>query len=162
MKPKPFWLLNHFTVPVSMGDPLHMCLEPRSRARRVNSRSGRDSSVRHAIRGEAKSFGRNSMGEYGDRSSISQGARPFRALPDIKAWHGKAHRAGVFAGQRLAVSGMSGQRVLGQEIIKRQVGGVAVIAVQDDVAPSSPGAGPARRDGGRKCLQSRCRNATMW
>ena len=74
------------------------------------------------------------MGEYGDGSSISQGAHVLRALSDMKAWRGKVHLAAGLAGQRLAVPGMGEQRVSGRKIRKRQVGGVANIDVQNEVA----------------------------
>src|SRR5438067_292349 len=58
MKPKPFWLLNHFTVPLFMGSSLFItCLfEPRHSAA-VSSRFWGKRLVRRAVRGEAKPFG---------------------------------------------------------------------------------------------------------
>src|SRR5215510_4509863 len=75
MKPKPFWLLNHFTVPIFMRiisfgsryvkaaqNVNGSTLSPREWRQRLARDLGRRSSVRHAVRGEAKSFGRNSIG----------------------------------------------------------------------------------------------------
>jgi hypothetical protein len=63
MKPKPFWPLNHFTVPCVMRHFFQIGVwVGRAFARPVHwSRIRRKSSVRRKARGEAKSFGRNSI-----------------------------------------------------------------------------------------------------
>ncbi len=59
MKPKPFWPLNHFTVPCDMRHFFQIRIQAgRAVAQPVYwSRFGRRSSVRRNTRGEAKSFG---------------------------------------------------------------------------------------------------------
>jgi hypothetical protein len=63
MNPKPFWLLNHFTVPVVMGSSFE--IDKRLTALKSAFgvveiwREGRQSGALES--GEAKSFGRNSM-----------------------------------------------------------------------------------------------------
>ena len=95
--------------------------------------------VRRAVRGEAKSFGRNSIGyTWLWFDDFTRGAGRAR-LAGAKAWYGRARRAAAVDVRRLlAAAGMGEQKVPRQKIPWRQVDGVAVMAVQADMARLVP------------------------
>ena len=71
-------------------------------------------------------------------------ADPLAALPEVALWHEQSKRIAVFELERLAAERVGQEHVVIVEDPERQVGGVALLGVRDDVGGARAGPGPSR------------------
>ncbi len=87
---------------------------------------------------------------------------PLGALPSVQLRRDHPHRPAVLARQRLALRGVDEEHVVLQRLLQRQVGGVAVVPVDQDVGRGGQRA-RQRGDWWRRPLPStRRRASTRW
>ena len=73
--------------------------------------------------------------------------QPFRAFPEIKVRHDKAHRAAMLGRQRRALPAIGEQCVLAEEIGQSEISGVAIVAGQDGTHTDTDGLRPIQLRG---------------